>query len=82
MNVTSSASGVYSQYQNLIDRLKTGSVSYQDALTEHRELFPETRGLTTAVVRRVMDFAPTQNPVPVEVIERFQATLDGAAHDR
>jgi hypothetical protein len=43
MNVTSIASNIYSQYQSLIDRFKSGDVTYQDAFTEHSELAPQTR---------------------------------------
>jgi len=75
MNVTSTTSSVYSQYQNLIDGLKTGSVTYQEAYAEHRDLFPQTRGRVTAVVMRPMDFPVAKVDLPVGMVERLQSVI-------
>ncbi|PHS79372.1 MAG: hypothetical protein COB59_01950 [Rhodospirillaceae bacterium] len=45
MEISAATSSIQDQYKNLLSRLKSGDTDYQEAITQHREMFPETRGV-------------------------------------
>jgi len=63
MEIKNSAGSLSTQYQSLVDRYKSGSISYQQALSERRELRSHSMSGQTGVnvtspQRRHLSFAP------------------------
>jgi len=76
MDINSSASSLYGQYQSLVDRYKSGSVTYQEAFAEHSKLAPQTRDLIgMGTITGATERGPIRVNISVEAEQQIRAYL-------
>jgi len=76
MDINATSTSLYGQYQNLIDRFKSGEVDYMQALDEHQALAPKTRELIdTGAIAGTLEGAPVRVDIPVQVVADIEAYL-------
>jgi len=80
MDINANATSLYGQYQGLVDRFKSGAVTYQEAFAEHTEMAPQTRELIgTGVLTGALEGGPIKVNISAEAIDKIEAYL--AAND-
>ncbi len=75
MEVMSFAAKIQGQYQSTLEDLRSGTISYQDAMEIHQDLAAQSRGLYPMVAQRGMDLTPVQTSIPSSVLESMQGVM-------
>jgi len=85
MEINGGASSIYTQYQSLVDRYKSGAIDYQQAVKEHNDLKPQLDGNTGISIKSndlsLIRFDASNLVLgPVRITERFDVAQKVSEH--